>query len=330
MQPDDIKGLTIAKDFFLQWGKPLLEQEFPALTGRIAAGRFSGSDVLGADDAISRDHNWGPQFSLFLSEEDFHQVGAQLAECMNHAAPTQWHGFRVDGAGDQNVLVECIPDWIREAIGFSAMPQTDQAWGIIVRKREVGGAIEARESALYYLKHGALWLNNNAEFAQWRSALAYYPEQVWYARLAEECFRLWQHGEYNFVQRVAKRGDPLATQLCLGKFAEGVMRLALLLQKDYTPYWKWLSYAFRKSDHADRYVSRLEALLGSTATEEQVRLVLQLSHNLHQELLATGVITGQGVGEFAQYLLPLLNDHIELMAKVTWMPVIDECTPQEA
>lgn len=52
MQPNTIKGLEVAKDFFHHWGKPLLEREFPDLTGRIAAGRFSGSDVLGADDAI--------------------------------------------------------------------------------------------------------------------------------------------------------------------------------------------------------------------------------------------------------------------------------------
>jgi len=322
MQPDEIKGLTIAKDFFLQWGKPLLEQEFPALTSRIAAGRFSGSDVLGADDAISRDHNWGPQFSLFLSAEDFHQVGAELSERMNRAAPAQWHGFRVAGAGDQNVLVESIPQWIRGAIGFSTIPQTDQAWGIIVRRREVGGAIEARESALYYLKHGALWLNNSVEFAEWRTALAYYPEQVWYARLAEECFRLWQYGEYNFVQRIAKRGDPLATQLCLGKFTEGVMRMCLLLRRDYTPYWKWLTYAFRKLDCAPHYAPLLESLLGSTEPEEQVKLVKRICHDLHQELLSMGVIQ-QGT-EWTKHYLLLMNAQNELMAKAPWLDTIIE------
>ena len=38
----------------------------------------------------------------------------------------------------------------------------------------------------------------------------------------------------------------------------------------------------------------------------------------------SSVITGQGVGEFAKYLLPLLNAHQELMAKVTWMPAFNE------
>lgn len=320
MQPNEMKGLEIAKDFFFNWGKPFLEQECPELTGQIAAGRFSGSDVLGADDELSQDHNWGPQFSLFLSAADFSRFGAELSERMNRAAPAKWNGYWVDGAGDQNVIVEPIPRLIQEQIGFVDFPRSDEDWGLIVRDRVVGGTVEARESALYYLRHGALWLNNNEEFAQWREALAYYPEQVWFARLAEECFRLWQYGEYNFVQRVAKRGDPLAIRMCLGEFAEGVMRMSLLLEKDYTPYWKWLAHAFRKLDRADHYAPLLESLLGSIDPAEQADIVTQICHDIHQELLSAGVITGQGVGEFSEYLLPLLNAHQELMAKVTWMP----------
>lgn len=324
MQPNPIKGLDIAEDFFLRWGRPYLEQEFPELMGRIAAGRFSGSDVLRADDEISRDHNWGPQFSLYLSQADFDHYGTQLSEQMNRAAPKQWSGTWVDGAGDKNVLVECVSHRIQEEIGFSKIPQTDAEWGIIVRDRRVGGSVEARESALYYLKHGALWLNNNDEFATWRAALAYYPEQVWYARLAEECFRLWQYGEYNFVSRIAQRGEPLAVHLCLGEFAEGVMRMCLLLQKDYTPYWKWLAYAFRNLDCAAYYGPLLESLFSAVSPADQVKLVQQICHDLHQELLSIGVITGKGVSEFAQYLLPLFNAQDELMAKVTWMPALVE------
>ncbi|HRW08744.1 MAG TPA: DUF4037 domain-containing protein [Caldilineaceae bacterium] len=317
MEEAAIKGLAIAKDFFLHWGKPFLEQEFPALTGRIAVGRFSGSDVLGADDAISRDHNWGPQFTLFLSENDFSRYGAQLSATMNQAAPTKWLDYWVDGAGDKNVHVESVPLWIEEAIGFAAAPQTDADWGVVVRHRSVGGTIEARESALYYLKHGALWLNNNAQFAEWRTALAYYPEHVWYARLAEECFRLWQYGEYNFVERVAKRGDPIAIRTCLGEFARGVMRITLLLQKDFTPYWKWLTYAFRKCDRASHYAPLLESLLGSAEPAQQATLVKHISHDIHQELVSMGIITQDE--KWTKHYLLLVNAQSELMAKAPWM-----------
>ena len=227
-----MKGLEIAKDFFLNWGKPFLEQEFSQLAKRVAAGRLMGSDVIGADDEMSQDHNWGPQFSLFLSEDDFSCSGEQLSERMNAEAPPQWKEYRVAGAGDKSVIVESVPRWIRQNIGFSELPLKDKDWGLIVRDRRYGGCIEARESALYFLKHGALWLDNNEEFGQWREILSYYPENVWYGRLAEESFRLWQYGEYNFIHRIAKRGDPIATSMCLGEFTEGVMRIMLLLNKD--------------------------------------------------------------------------------------------------
>ena len=315
-----MKGLEVARDFFTNWGLPLLEKEFPELTKRIAAGRFDGSDVLGADDALSQDHNWGPQFTLFLSNDDFDQFAELLSQTMNSSAPSTWNGYRVDGAGDKNVIVENVSRRIERRIGFVEHPRSDTDWGIVVRHRSLGGTLLGRESALYYLKHGALWLDNNAEFRQWRKVLEHYPESVRLARLAEECFRVWQHGEYNFVERVSKRGDPLTVAIGLGEFASGVMRLMLLLHGDYTPYWKWLAHEFRKLDRSAHYTVLLEALLGSAETWEQVRLVKQICDDLHQEMLLTGVITGHNDHALSQYLSPLLNAQYELLARVPWMP----------
>lgn len=317
-----MKGLAIAEDFFLNWGLLFLEAEYPALTQRLAAGRFGGSDVLGADDELSRDHNWGPQFTLFLSEEDFSSVGEELSERMNAAAPDQWNGYWVDGAGDKNVLVRSVPRWIQQVVGFAELPQADADWGLIVKDRAVGGFIEARESSLYFLKHGALWLDNNDDFRAWRLTLARYPENVWYGRLAEETFRLWQYGEYNFVQRIAVRGDPLAIAMSLGKFTEGVMRLMLLLDGDFTPYWKWLAYEFRKLDTARQYAPLLESLLASSNVHEQAKLVQQICWAVHQHLIALGLIDGHKTDEYDESRLYLFEDHHAFTAKAAWMPTI--------
>lgn len=317
-----MKGLAIAEDFFLNWGLPFLEQAFPELINRVAAGRFSGSDVLGADDDLSRDHNWGPQFSLFLSASDYEQFGAQLSETMNSNAPEKWQGTWLDGAGDQSVLVENVPVWIEEATGFKSIPQADTDWGIIVKDRRHGGSSEGYESALYYLRYGALWLDNNAEFARWRVALATYPDSVWFARLAEECFKLWQYGQYNFIQRVAPRDDPATIAITLGRFSEGVMRMLLLLYRHYTPYWKWLAHEFRKLEQAKHYAPLLDVLLTTTDRSVQSELVDQICQDIYQELLSQGVITGKGTHELSEYLLPLINAQYELMAKAPWLPNI--------
>ena len=44
----------------------------PQLVGRHAAGLIGyGSDVLGYDDDLSRDHEWGPRGLIWLQDADY-------------------------------------------------------------------------------------------------------------------------------------------------------------------------------------------------------------------------------------------------------------------
>ena len=99
-----MKGLEIARDFFFSWGSPYLIAHFPDLENEVAAGRLLGSDVLGGDDEISQDHDWGPQFDLFLSADDYAAFGEQVSDAMNAAAPNPWKGHRLAGAGDKTTV----------------------------------------------------------------------------------------------------------------------------------------------------------------------------------------------------------------------------------
>ena len=301
---DRMKGLDIAQSFFFEWGLPFLEMTFPELSMRIAAGRLEGSDVLGADDEISRDHNWGPQFVLFLSEKDYAEFGAQLSVEANSAAPAEWHGHRVAGAGDKSVLVESIPQWFDRRLHITRPPKTRQDWMALLEF----------ESSLYFLRHGTVWLDRSGELSAWRKSLHHWPEYALTKRLTDECFRAWHHGEYNFVQRMAKRRDPLSITICLGEFVTGIMRAVFLLQNDFTPYWKWLPFEFRKLPEAQVYTSLLEELVAlSDDVNNQVRLVRELCRMLHEYLVSSGHTTGRGGNP---YLLPLLNDFNELQNKL--------------
>jgi hypothetical protein len=54
----ELPGAELARRFFTDAVEPLLGRALPGL--RYAAARLgSGSDVLGLDDAMSRDHDWG-------------------------------------------------------------------------------------------------------------------------------------------------------------------------------------------------------------------------------------------------------------------------------
>ena len=63
--PEFIPGLKLAELFYEEAVKPILEGKFPRLI--YAAARLGyGSEVLGYDDEMSRDHDWGPRFTIFL------------------------------------------------------------------------------------------------------------------------------------------------------------------------------------------------------------------------------------------------------------------------
>jgi hypothetical protein len=295
-------GLETARDFFFSWGRPFLTAQFPSLADKVAAGRILGSDVLGGDDEISRDHDWGPQFDLFLSAGDYSSFGEQLSRAMNTAAPNPWKGYRLAGAGDKSVRVESIPEWFLKYLKLPRFPLAAADW-----------PPSSAESILYFLRHGEIWMDGSGELSRWRSALHEYPEEVLRSRLAEECFRIWQHGEYNFVQRMARRRDPIAIAVCLGEFVTGVMRIVLLMSRDFTPYWKWLAFEFRKRSEAQPYLLMLEELVSIRLIERQVEIVQSACALVHRQLLNGGWVTGKGGNP---YLLPLLNDKLELESPV--------------
>ena len=108
---------------------------------------------------------------------------------------------------------------------------------------------------------------------------------------------------------MARRRDPIAISICLGEFATGIMRILLLMSRDVAPYWKWLSFEFRKRAEAQAYVNLLEELVSIRDFERQVAIVRSLCGLVHQELMDRGWVTGQ---DAKPYLLPLLNDKIEL------------------
>ena len=66
-----MNGLEIAKGYFEEFGKPMLESDFADILPFLAAGFVgSGSEHYGFDDEISRDHDYEPGFCIFLPDEN--------------------------------------------------------------------------------------------------------------------------------------------------------------------------------------------------------------------------------------------------------------------
>ena len=93
MSDGGLRGAELARMFHAEVVGPLLARELPRL--RYAAGRLgSGSDVLGLDDATSRDHDWGCRLTLLVDEPDS-GVLPQVNDLLERELPEAFRGFPV-------------------------------------------------------------------------------------------------------------------------------------------------------------------------------------------------------------------------------------------
>ena len=63
-----MNGIELAESFYLTYGRDLIAATVPDAVGRIAVGiSGQGSECFGYDDELSRDHDYEPGFSIWLS-----------------------------------------------------------------------------------------------------------------------------------------------------------------------------------------------------------------------------------------------------------------------
>jgi hypothetical protein len=67
-------GLDLARLFYAEVVRPLLDTEFPGLA-HSASPIGWGSEVLGFDSPRSTDHNWVPRLQIFLADDAVDQSG---------------------------------------------------------------------------------------------------------------------------------------------------------------------------------------------------------------------------------------------------------------
>ena len=61
-----MKGLELAKAYYEEYGRPMIQEKFPKYAERIAVGLAGeGSECFGYDDELSRDHDFEAGFCLW-------------------------------------------------------------------------------------------------------------------------------------------------------------------------------------------------------------------------------------------------------------------------
>jgi len=232
-----MKGLELCESYFREVGLPVLERECGQVLERMATGLVGdGSECYGYDDEISRDHDWGPSFCIWLTRDDYEAVGSKIQEVYD-ALPRTFKGYgpRLTSQwGGGRIGVSEIGAFYSRFIGTYQPPGTYDQWLLLP------------ENALAAATNGRVFQDRLGEFTTIRHALLqFYPEEVRLKKIASRCMTIGQAGQYNFP-RCVKRGELYAAQYSETKFCADAMSLVFLFNKRYAPFYKWIHRAIKE------------------------------------------------------------------------------------
>jgi len=238
----------------------------PLLTGQPHAAALLGwgSDVLGYDTERSTDHGWGPRLLVLLEDED---AVAQLDGQLDERLPERFRGWPVRFGWDavapkHHVTVRTLPRWLVEHLDVDVTAGMSTPDWLVTPQQLLLGVVA-----------GPVYADHTGALTAVRSALAWYPDQVWRWLLGCQWQRIAQ--EEAFVARTAEVGDETGSAVTAARQVRELIRLALLLERQYAPYQKWLGTAFARRQHLDALPEHLaEAVRASDITARESALSL--------------------------------------------------------
>jgi hypothetical protein len=264
-----IPGLELARLFYAEAVRPLLDTHVPGLV-HTAALIGPGSEVLGFDTPRSTDHDWGPRLQLFLADDAAAGgAAAQVGELLTARLPAEFRGYptvfpqsgaRPGRRPTHHVLVAGMRSWLTGWLHFDP-----------TRPIELADWLGAPTQKLAEITGGAVFhdglAGTDAGLSEVRARLCWYPRDVWLYVMACQWQRISQ--EEPFPGRCAEVGDELGSIVITARLARDLMRLALLLQRRYPPYSKWLGTALARTPAGPDLAPLLSAALCTSSWRDR-------------------------------------------------------------
>ncbi|HTU06396.1 MAG TPA: DUF4037 domain-containing protein [Trebonia sp.] len=264
MSDRDLPGAELARRFFADVVEPLLRQFLPGL--RYAAARLgSGSDVLGLDDGMSRDHDWGCRLTLLVDEDARDQV-PRISQMLEDELPERFGEFPIrfpvtwDTSVSHKVQVATVAHFAASRLGV------DPVGGLSVLDW-----LSLTGQSVLEVTAGPVFTDMTRTLAPVRALLAWYPPDVERYVLAAGWQRICQ--TMPMVGRTAGKGDELGSRLLSAGLAGDLGWLAFSLSRRWAPYAKWRGTVFRSLSVAATLGPLLDAAVAAARWRERENAV---------------------------------------------------------
>ena len=283
-----MNGLELSEKFYIEYGVPMLQNEFSHLESVVAVGLMgSGSECFGYDDEISRDHDFEPGFCIFvpdgIDERDFFQLDKAYRRL-----PREFMGFSrtVDApVGGSRHGVFRIGDFFSGKVGTPDGNLQLREWFLVP------------EQGLAEATNGKIFRDDSGEVSDIRRRLFYYPEDVRLKKLAGNLLVMGQSGQYNYP-RCISRGDTAAAQLAVNEFVKSTLNVIFLINKKYCPYYKWVFRALKDLPILSELYSDLEYLISTPNyddfSKEKEYIIERICRKIIGELRIEGITNFNG------------------------------------
>ncbi len=272
-----MKGLELAERFYKEYGKKMITENFSHLKNHLAVGLCgSGSECMGFDDELSRDHDFEPGFCIFLPDETLVSSREEFAlERAYSKLPEEFMGFRrskLNPVGGNRHGVIRINNFFENKTGNKNGELSNKNWFFV------------SEQFLLEATNGRVFVDNLGVLTDIRQRLCYLPEDVRLKKLAGNLLIMAQSGQYNY-KRCIKRGETGGAQLAITEFTNAALKVIFLLNKKYIPYYKWVFRALRDLDFLSHLHPDLEYIISSTNTEYQAKLKADIIEKISTDII---------------------------------------------
>ncbi len=258
-------GLQLCESFYHAYGAPMIREHFAEYEEMIAVGLVGeGSDCFGYDDEISKDHDFGPGFCMWLTDAVYDQIGQKLQDAYEKL-PRIYMGVVRSNTKEsgRRVGVFRIGDFYRYLIGTSDVPESNQQW-LFVEDYQLATAT-----------NGKVFRDDLGEFSRVRKGLlAYYPDEVLVKKIAREATLMAQSGQYNY-NRMLVRKDRVTAHIAVIEFIKHTMSMVYLLNRVYAPFYKWQYRGMEKLPILKQIRGLLGELEACEIEDERIALLIE-------------------------------------------------------